>query len=88
MSLPINAAVHHLRAVANTPTAFVRCSAARGDSLGGLHDVNLQCLRVLRCTALAMVSSPGGLRFKAGSRPWLEGLPKPLRAPEPACQAF
>ena len=40
----------------------------------GIHDFNQQCLRVLRCTAQAMASSPGGLRFKAGTRPWLEGL--------------
>ena len=33
-----------------------------------------QRLRILRCTAQAMASSPGGLRFKAGTRPWLEGL--------------
>lgn len=39
-----------------------------------LHDFNHQCLRILRCTAHAMASSPGGLRFKAGTRPWLEGL--------------
>jgi len=31
-------------------------------------------LRILRCTAKAMASSPGGLRFKAGTRPWLDGL--------------
>jgi hypothetical protein len=77
MSLTINPGGHHLQAVANTPTAFARWSPARSDSLDGLHDVNLHCLRVLHCTALAMASSPGGLRFKAGSRPWLEGLPKP-----------
>lgn len=40
----------------------------------GMHDLNQQCLRVLRCTAKAMASSPGGLRFKSGTRPWLEGL--------------
>ena len=40
----------------------------------GIHDFNQQCLRVLRCTAQAMATSPGGLRFKAGTRPWLEGL--------------
>ena len=40
----------------------------------GMHDLNQQCLRVLRCTAKAMASSPGGLRFKPGTRPWLEGL--------------
>ena len=37
-------------------------------------DLYLQCLRVLRCSARAMAGSPGGLRFKAGTRPWLEGL--------------
>jgi hypothetical protein len=48
-------------------------SAARG--LGaGIQDLNKQCLRILRCTAQALANSPGGLRFKAGTRPWLEGL--------------
>ena len=47
--------------------------AARG--LGaGIQDFNQQCLRILRCTAQALANSPGGLRFKAGTRPWLEGL--------------
>ena len=31
-------------------------------------------MRILRCTAKAMASTPGGLRFVAGTRPWLEGL--------------
>ncbi|MFN5350960.1 MAG: hypothetical protein ACK5A0_15740 [Polaromonas sp.] len=35
---------------------------------------NQQCLRILRCTAKALASSPGGLRFEPGARPWLEGL--------------
>ena len=35
---------------------------------------NQQCLRILRCTAAALASRPGGLRFKPGARPWLEGL--------------
>ena len=39
------------------------------------HDLDRQRLRILRCTARAMASSPGGLRFKPGTRPWLEGLP-------------
>lgn len=39
------------------------------------QDLDQQRLRILRCTAHAMASSPGGLRFKAGTRPWLEGLP-------------
>ncbi|WP_332776211.1 hypothetical protein [Polaromonas sp.] len=41
----------------------------------GIHELDKQRLRILRCTAQAMVSSPGGLRFKAGARPWLDGLP-------------
>ncbi|MDB5779257.1 MAG: hypothetical protein JWP93_1622 [Polaromonas sp.] len=40
-----------------------------------LHELDRQRLRILRCTAHAMASTPGGLRFKAGSRPWLEGIP-------------
>lgn len=40
----------------------------------GFQDLNKQCLRILRCTAQAFANSPGGLRFKAGTRPWLEGL--------------
>lgn len=39
-----------------------------------LHDFEMQCLRVLRCTAEAFATSPGGLRFKAGTRPWLDAL--------------
>jgi hypothetical protein len=39
-----------------------------------LHDFDQQRLRILRCTAHAMAASPGGLRFKAGTKPWLEGL--------------
>ncbi|UUZ67969.1 hypothetical protein LP416_27005 [Polaromonas sp. P2-4] len=40
-----------------------------------IYDLDKQRLRILRCTAQAMASSPGGLRFKAGDRPWLEGVP-------------
>ena len=40
-----------------------------------LHELDKQRLRILRCTAHAMASGPGGLRFKAGTQPWLEGLP-------------
>lgn len=43
-------------------------------SPGVCHYIDQQLLRILRCTAQAMASSPGGLRFKAGTRPWLEGL--------------
>lgn len=37
-------------------------------------DFEKQCLRVLRCTAQALANSPGGLHFKAGTRPWLDAL--------------
>ena len=33
-----------------------------------------QILRVLMCTARLLASSPGGLRFKPGARPWLAPL--------------
>ncbi len=51
----------------------VRQRGAGEESEAG-HDLNLQRLRILRCTAAAMANSPGGLRFKPGTRPWLEGL--------------
>ena len=60
----------------NLVNEFGKQNQSVSQALGAsLHDFNEQCLRVLRCTAQAMVSSPGGLRFKAGTRPWLEGLP-------------
>ena len=56
-------------------TSSGRKEQSAGQTLSdGIHDFNLQCLRILRCTAKAMANSPGGLRFKAGTRPWLEGL--------------
>jgi hypothetical protein len=45
-----------------------------------INDLDQQRLRILRCTAHAMASSPGGLRFQAGTRPWLDGLPVGLSA--------
>ena len=56
-----------------TPFVSNNSSSNRNFS-SGLQDLNLQCQRILRCTAKAMSSSPGGLRFKAGTRPWLDGL--------------
>ena len=48
---------------------------SQGSACGALMpDLDKQRLRILRCTAEAMANSPGGLRFKAGTRPWLEGL--------------
>jgi hypothetical protein len=45
------------------------------------HEFDLQCLRILRCTAKAMAGSAGGLRFSANTRPWLEGLHDGRQAP-------
>jgi len=39
-----------------------------------VHDFEQQCLRVLRCTALAFSKGPDGLRFNAGARSWLETM--------------
>lgn len=50
-----------------------------------LHDFERQCLRVLRCTAKAFAESPGGLRFKAGTRPWLDALSDRRSDISPAC---
>lgn len=49
-------------------------NGADGSKSRMLHDVERQCLRILRCTAVAFANSPGGLRFKAGTRPWLDEL--------------
>lgn len=38
------------------------------------NDFEQQILRVLRCTAQALANSPGGLRFQAGTQPWLDAL--------------
>jgi hypothetical protein len=38
------------------------------------YEFEQQCLRILRCTAQALANSPGGLRFKAGTQPWLDAL--------------
>lgn len=57
--------------------------------VAGFHDLQQQCLRILRCTAAAMANSPGGLRFKTGTRPWLEGIASapPVNASRPAAGA-
>ena len=60
------------------PPPAAQCPAIAGPSASpakaAIHDLDGQRLRILRCTAHAMASSPGGLRFKAGTRPWLVGL--------------
>jgi hypothetical protein len=48
-----------------------------------LDKQRLCILRILRCTAKAMASGPGGLRFKAGTRPWLDGA-----RGRPACLVY
>jgi hypothetical protein len=49
--------------------------ARDGRAASGPSSLSQACLRLLRCTARSLASSPGGLRFVTGSRPWLEDLP-------------
>lgn len=59
----------------NQVNAYGQQNHSVSPALGAnLLDFNQQCLRVLLCTARAMANSPGGLRFEAGTRPWLEGI--------------
>ena len=55
----------------NTPQPEQPGAPKNRDDVQCLEQVRLQ---ILRRTAQAMASSPGGLRFVAGTRPWLEGL--------------
>lgn len=58
------------------PTPAAERPPSPGNAAGTeIHDLDGQRLRILRCTAHAMATSPGGLRFKRGSRPWLDDLP-------------
>ena len=51
------------------------CGGARGiQNAPPFQGVEQQRLRILRCTAQAMATTPGGLRFTPGARPWLDGL--------------
>ena len=59
----------------NQVNAYGKQNHSVSRALGAsLLDFNQQCLRVLLCTARSMANSPGGLRFEAGTRPWLEGI--------------
>ena len=68
-----------------TSSAAHRPNASSASGADVTHDLDGQCLRILRCTAKAMAGSAGGLRFKAGARPWLDGLsggrPSPAAMP-------
>ena len=64
-----------MKAELNHGPGLQRSGSETSRSVGaGFSDLNKQVLRVLRCSAHALAHSPGGLRFKAGTRPWLEGL--------------
>jgi hypothetical protein len=56
----------------NTTELAVAASVAANQRL--THDLEQECLRILRCTARALANSPGGLRFRAGTQPWLDAL--------------
>jgi hypothetical protein len=59
-------------------------SNSAGVGAAAAFDVVAQGLRILRCTAHALAVSPGGLRFKPGARPWLDGLTPLRRGDKPA----
>ena len=61
-----------MEAQLHTPTQSGQPIAAAPHRL--THDLEQQCLRILRCTARALANSPGGLRFRAGTQPWLDAL--------------
>ncbi|MBK7000551.1 MAG: hypothetical protein IPH35_11490 [Rhodoferax sp.] len=44
-----------------------------------------QCVRILSRTAQFLANSPGGLHFKAGTRPWLTAVSAPY--PKTGCDA-
>lgn len=46
-------------------------------------DVVAHGVRILRCTAQALAVGPGGLRFKPGAQPWLDGLTPTGRGRKP-----
>ncbi len=66
----------------NKPTqAATQCAVALGKAMGvALTDFDAQCVRILRCTAQALANTPGGLRFKPGTQPWLDQLATPRGA--------
>lgn len=59
-----------LSAISNTRSTIAVTQAKRQDE----HAFYRRCIDILRCTAHALNNSPGGLRYRAGSQPWLEGL--------------
>lgn len=61
-----------MEAQLHIPKQSVQANAATPQRL--THDLEQQCLRILRCTARALANSPGGLRFRAGTQPWLDAL--------------
>ena len=56
------------------PTSQLKKCGARTTG-SSIHDLDNQRQRIVRCTTRAMMTSPGGLRLKSGTRPW------PPRAP-------
>ena len=58
-----------------TSCIYDTSSRERGaNTAPAFQGIEQQLLRILRCTARAMASTPGGLVFSPGARPWLDGL--------------
>jgi len=73
---------HQLEHVQVTNSDSTECVEAKRFESSHHHAWNFQAqvLRVLMCTARLLANSPGGLRFKAGTRPWLIPLTSDRRS--------
>jgi hypothetical protein len=65
--------VEHAKVINLRSDGTLGASLPRDESLTPAH-FQVQILRVLMCTARFLANSPGGLRFKAATRPWLTTL--------------
>jgi hypothetical protein len=64
----------------NVNTSGNTQACTHAGSMAPMHAFEQQCVRILRCTALALANSPGGLIFAAGTHPWLDALSTPTGA--------
>jgi hypothetical protein len=64
----------------NLNTSENKEASTHAASKAPMHAFEQECVRILRCTALALANSPGGLIFAAGTRPWLDALSTPTGA--------
>jgi hypothetical protein len=70
---PINRKMESVEVTNRKFPAATHCGCAQ-DGGGACSHFQVQILRILVCTARFLAASPGGLRFKPGTRPWLAAL--------------